>query len=396
MSSVKSVKRWFLVHKWTSLICTVFLLMLCVTGLPLIFHEEFESLEAPLAKGASSSGARASLDRIVENGLEANPDKVIRFLFWDEHQPNTVSLSLSDSVDAPPTNFKIVVMDEYTAQVLDEPNVQEGFMYTMLQLHTDMFMGIGGKLFLGLMGMLFVAAIVSGIFLYGPIMKKYDFGMIRTQRSKRLKWLDMHNLLGIVTISWASVVGLTGVVNTLSDVVLALWQQGQLAEMVAPYQNAEPLEGQLSSLDGAFETAREADVSMEPYLAAFPGTAFSSRHHYAIFVKGKTPLTERLVRPALIDAKSGNLTDMREMPWFVNALFLSQPLHFGDYGGMTLKILWALFDIVTIIVLISGLYLWFARNKALKKQMTRIVQAAGDASQAANESEILTLKNEED
>ena len=56
------------------------------------------------------------------------------------------------------------------------------------------------------------------------------------------------------------------------------------------------------------------------------------------------------------------------MPWYAKVLFLSQPLHFGDYGGLPLKIIWALFDLVTIFVLASGLYLWFARRNA---SMTR-------------------------
>lgn len=45
-------------------------------------------------------------------------------------------------------------------------------------------------------------------------------------------------------------------------------------------------------------------------------------------------------------------------------LALSQPLHFGDYGGLPLKLLWALLDLLTIVVLASGLYLWIARRKA--------------------------------
>ena len=56
--------------------------------------------------------------------------------------------------------------------------------------------------------------------------------------------------------------------------------------------------------------------------------------------------------------QTGELTDSRDLPWYVTALLVSQPLHFGDYGGMPLKILWALLDIVTIVVLGSGLYLW--------------------------------------
>ena len=121
---------------------------------------------------------------------------------------------------------------------------------------------------------------------------------------------------------------------------------------------------------------------MEPSIITYPGTAFTSKHHYAVFMKGNTPLTERIIKPALIDAKTGKLTDMRDMPWFVNALFISEPLHFGDYGGLPLKIIWALFDIATIVILSSGLYLWFARNKAPKAHINRLTK---------NETEILTV-----
>ena len=54
---------------------------------------------------------------------------------------------------------------------------------------------------------------------------------------------------------------------------------------------------------------------------------------------------------------------MAPTPWYVKTLSLSQPLHFGDYGGLPLKIVWALLDLVTIVVLGSGLYLWFARRR---------------------------------
>jgi uncharacterized iron-regulated membrane protein len=170
MSSVKQIQTWFQIHKWTSLICTAFLLMLCLTGLPLIFHEEIEELEGKphLAKQVPAGTPLAGLDRQSDNVLAKYPTKVIRYIYWDEHEPNTTAFSLSDSIDAAPENFTTVIMDDHTAEVLETPNYQEGFMYVMLQLHIDMFMGIGGKLFLGLMGLLFIAAIVSGIMLVWP------------------------------------------------------------------------------------------------------------------------------------------------------------------------------------------------------------------------------------
>jgi len=35
------------------------------------------------------------------------------------------------------------------------------------------------------------------------------------------------------------------------------------------------------------------------------------------------------------------------------------------YGGLPLKVLWAPFDLVTIVVLASGLYLWLSRRSAI-------------------------------
>jgi len=372
--NIRTAKRWFSWHKWTSLICTLFMLMLCITGLPLIFHEELDGLLEKQVVAEVPAGARKmSLDSLAVLAGKQYPAEKIRYIFWDNDDKNKIIFDLAAKPDAPPEGSRYATLNVYTGKVLDKPTT-DGIMDIILKIHMNMFLGIGGKLFLGLMGILFVIAIVSGVVLYGRIMKKYDFGMVRKYRSNRLKWLDTHNLIGIVTLTWASVVGLTGVINTLSDVVLALWQQGQLKEMVAPYAQQQPLTGELSSLDSAMATAQKAAPHMEPRIVTYPGTMFSSKHHYAVFMRGNTALTSRLLMPALVDAKTGALTDARTMPWYVNTLFLSEPLHFGDYGGMPLKIIWALFDLATIIVLITGLYLWFARRKAASHQWSRLTE----------------------
>jgi len=87
-------------------------------------------------------------------------------------------------------------------------------MNLMLRLHTDLFLGLPGYLFLGFMGLLLVASLVSGVVVYTPFMRKLDFATVRSGSSQRLKWLDLHNVLGIVTLAWVLVVGITGVINT--------------------------------------------------------------------------------------------------------------------------------------------------------------------------------------
>jgi uncharacterized iron-regulated membrane protein len=362
--NTKSLRRWGLVHKWTSLICTVFMLLLCITGLPLIFHHEIDEwlhVGVPPAQVAPGTPP-ANLDTVLANALEKAPGQVPHFIFWDRDEPSEISVSVAKSITSDIATNQIIRMDRYTGAFLDIPDFTGRFTYLMFRLHVDMFGGLPGKLFLGLMGILFCVAIISGIVVYAPSMRKLDFGAYRAKRTRVVRWLDLHNLAGILLVMWTLVVGFTGVINTWADLVLKLWQFDQLAKMTEQYKGRE-IPTKLTSLDEAVKIAIEAVPDMTPSVVAFPGTMFTSKSHYGVFLRGNTPVTSRLLKPALIDAETGKLTDTRDLPWYVSTLFLSQPLHFGDYGGMPLKILWALLDILTIVVLVTGIYLWLRRRK---------------------------------
>ena len=366
MLKPQTVRTWSFIHKWSSLVCTVFLLLLCLTGLPLIFYEEIDHLTGRHAEPADvpADTAPAPVDKIVENALTVHPGTVVQFVSFDPHEP-LVGVTTAPSVTEE-KNRSFDQFDARTGELTPAPPFDEGVMWILFKLHVDLFAGLPGMLFLGFMGLLFVASLVSGVVLYAPFMRKLEFGTVRRERGMRIRWLDLHNLLGIVTFTWAFVVGFTGVINTLSTPIVALWQHDQLAEMMAPY-TGQAAPSHFASLDQAIAAARDAAPGMEPSFIAYPGTDFSSAHHYAVFMRGATPLTSRLLRPALIDAETGSLTDMRDMPWYATLLFISQPLHFGDYGGLPMKFIWALLDIVTIVVLVSGLYLWLARRRTTER-----------------------------
>ena len=360
----RTLKSWSFVHTWSSLICTVFILLSAITGLPLLFRNEIDSFlyEGVRAQEVIAGTPPANLDEIVARGMTKAPDEHVRFLIWDHDDPNVIVLGVTKSTDSTLEANRIIRMDAHMADYLDAPVTAGRFTNIVLRLHTELLAGSPGKLFLGAMGMLFVLAIISGVVLYAPSMRKLDFGTVRRRRSSRIHWLDIHNLIGATTLVWALVVGGTGVLNTLSDLVVALWQRDQLAAMVGalgptttPVRNV--------SVQRAVDVATAALPDMAPSFVAYPGTPFSSTAHFAIFMHGRTPLTSRLLQPVLVDASTGQLTDTRKAPWYVSALLLSQPLHFGDYGGLPLRILWALLDLALIVLLTSGIYLWLVRRK---------------------------------
>jgi uncharacterized iron-regulated membrane protein len=384
-----TVRAWYLVHKWTSLVCTLFLLMLCLTGLPLIFHDEIDAAtghgpDASISRAASSGVAPEllPLDAMLAKALAARPGEVPLFMAFSNDDAS-MTITTGPAVDSRAVDMTLHQFDRVTGKAIGAaPAEGEGIMPLLLQLHTDMFLGLPGMLFLGAMGLLFVIALVSGTVLYAPFMRKLDFGTLRVRRSTRIKWLDYHNLLGIVALAWMSVVGVTGIINALVDPITGLWQANELSAMTKAYADQAPLPpARYGSLDQAMAQARKAIPGMNPQFIAFPGGKFSSKHHYAVFFQGDTPLTERLLTTALIDAETGALTDKRPMPWYFKALSLSRPLHFGDYGGIVLKILWAVLTVFTIVVLGSGIYLWLGRRRTPLDSRVREVETGGGLAQ---------------
>ena len=386
MMSGRSVKVWYLVHKWTSLVCTVFMLLLCMTGLPLIFHDEIDRLlkgERVLPPVPAGQAAK-SLDDAVAAAVAAYPGERPLYMSFDEDQP-VVNVTTGPAADATVRQMHITPIDRRSAVIIGKIE-DGGFTHVILRLHVDLFAGLPGELFLGLMGFLMFVAIVSGVVVYVPFMRRLPFGTVRSGRNRRLKWLDLHNMLGIVTLLWLSVVGLTGVINTLSTPLVAYWRFDQLAQMIAPYQG-RPVPERFASVDAAVATAMAAAPGTRPQFVAFPGVRFSSNHHYAVWLRGATPATQQLLTPALIDSQTGDLTAMASMPWYMVMLRLSQPLHFGDYGGMPMKILWAVLDLVTIVILGSGLYLWLGRGRTSIDARLRELDSGGRAGAVAEPAE---------
>jgi uncharacterized iron-regulated membrane protein len=157
-------------------------------------------------------------------------------------------------------------------------------------------------------------------------------------------------------------------INTWADLLIKYWQYDQLSALLAPYKGQATVPvSERASVQRTLTVAKERVPDSKLSFIAFPGTAFSSPHHHTVFLRGNEPLTARLLQPVLVDAKTADVTAAPQLPWYLTALLVSQPLHFGDYGGMPMQILWALLDIASIIVLGSGLYLWLNKRKTAKQ-----------------------------
>jgi uncharacterized iron-regulated membrane protein len=298
----RSVRVWKETHKWTSLVCTLFLLMLCVTGLPLIFHDEIDHVLGATVEPdvAARDATMLGFDRILEIARAARPNDVVTIVGADDEDP-IWHVYMAATITAPKADV-IVSVDGRTGRVLHVGATVRGAVTKfLLDLHSDMFLDQKGMLFLGAMGLCFLASIVSGVVIYGPFMRRLDFGTIRPRR--RSYWLDLHNLLGVVILAWTLVVGITGVINTLSQQIAMQWQRTELVAMLGPWRNA-PVPPKLASAQSAIDTALAHAPGMKVQSFAMPGSPFAGGHHYGVYLRGDQPLTSRLLKPVRRTARS--------------------------------------------------------------------------------------------
>src|SRR4051812_25846988 len=91
MAQLKSIKRWFWWHRWTSLICTLFLLLLCLTGLPLIFADEIDGwLNLTHYAEMPANTPLANVDNMIGQAKQRYPKQLLTSFFIDDDEPQVV------------------------------------------------------------------------------------------------------------------------------------------------------------------------------------------------------------------------------------------------------------------------------------------------------------------
>jgi uncharacterized iron-regulated membrane protein len=120
---------------------------------------------------------------------------------------------------------------------------------------------------------------------------------------------------------------------------------------------------EVSTIDAAVASAEAGQPGRRWSFVTFPGAELASPRHFTVLLLGGDGLEKRMFTLALVDAKDPSVVIHRQLPWYLRALLISQPLHFGDYGGLAMRLLWTVFTIAVIGLAGSGVYVFFAGRK---------------------------------
>ncbi len=166
---IQALKKWAWIHKWTSLVCTVFLLVICLTGLLLVFSDEIDHWATPRTYEAlPADSPTVSIDRLTGIGRQMYPGQIVSAVSLSMTRSHSLRLDGSllgstqgRSKDRALHPFRLPHSED-SGTVQTTGTAPRRFHGRRGGLHEDLFIGLPGELFLGFMALLFVAAIVSG------------------------------------------------------------------------------------------------------------------------------------------------------------------------------------------------------------------------------------------
>jgi len=368
-----------------------FLLMSCVTGLPLIFADEINHyLMEPRQESQvrTSSPQGVSVDGMIAESHRLHPKQQIANIAIDDDRQKIVITMMPTwgsfaEIRRNSEQVRALEFDRNTGLLLRETGRSTAgrsrVVSILLELHGGLFAGILGGFLLGIVALLFLTAIITGAILYGPFRKKMGFGDVRSGGTARIGWLDTHNLLGVVLCVWLIGIASTGFLNEMALPLFAFWERSEVRHLVGPWQHESVRpQVELGSAQSALDAVKRALPQNAPVDVLFPGGPVGTPRHYVVVTRGTTSIKKQMLTPVLVDTQTSQVTVVANLPWYLQMLEIARPLHYGNYGGLPLKVIWAIFDLMMIGLLITGFFLW--RSKASAQSATRRVAGARKAA----------------
>jgi uncharacterized iron-regulated membrane protein len=357
-----TVKRGLAAHAAIGLLAGALLYIVCLSGTLLVFYEEWQRFEQAPPPQMTEIAPEAA-----QRGMEA--------LMATEHgKPPTTHFYVDMPLEELPTTR--VITDTQSMHIdaagnlagpeqIEWANFLYGLHYT---LNIPVAEGLVGITLVGIVGMLMIALAISGVIAHPKIFR--DAFRLRTRHSGGVALSDWHNRLSVWTLPFALAIAITGSVIGLATVTATAmaerWYGGDIEAVYATLFGAEgepdPAPAPLPNVAAAlgYMAANHPDARITYVTVHEPGTAGQRiqvvAEHPRRLIFGEYYLFDAAGRfqgtAGLADGELGR-----------QAAASNYDLHFGNYGGLPVKIVYALFGLALTVVSATGVYIWLGKRR---------------------------------
>jgi len=230
-------------------------------------------------------------------------------------------------------------------------------------------MGEGGRDFLALMCALSVVSIVTGIYLYLPMMKNLAFGA-RRRKSSRLFWSDWHKLTSVFAGTWAVVMCVSGIFIVLYSVGMRDYHRTAHSIAAEHFAAQEQRAEMIPSADALAQV--QASYPHKDVISMRLPAGADGYYIFQIADPGVRATDFALGEHAYLPAGGGEPLFVPVSPWLTMAPFFLN-IHIHNHDVPAEKIFWGLLILMTAAMIVTGIVLWLTRWR-------NIVSAAAEAA----------------
>lgn len=369
---------WFALHGWFALPIWGFLALVCISGTLCVISEEITWLISPEVRAHKpDANVEISYQLVVASVKSRYPGAEIQSIQFT--QPYIASLI---RISLPNGDSRRLHVNQYTGDIQGEKN-GTGFRGFILSLHGWLLFPWHNDYNLGwylvtALSIPLLGSIISGLIVFKHFYRLILHPTLRVSRGSRIFWGDVHRLIAAWSIWFAIIISVSG----LWFLVQGILDQNQIkiypdkirlnSESVAEKKFTQ----ENISLDDVVSKAKVLFPALKITYIEFPEAPsdtlmIQGEKRFSLLRGTANTINFNPHDGSLVANRSaGDLSLIQLMP------VLLMPLHFGDFAGLTSKLIWFFFGSLTSMLVCSGFVIWIKRTFHTTKRTLNIISYA--------------------
>ncbi|MCS7012268.1 MAG: PepSY-associated TM helix domain-containing protein [Chloroherpetonaceae bacterium] len=346
----------FSLHSWLGVFAGTFMIVIGLTGSLIVFSDELNELIYREQAFIVPEGEPKSFDALLSALYQQYPDaKVLRLTKSDSpKKAYTAVMQLGKE-------RLYTYLNPYTGKVTGQIEVHSRLTNWLLRLHFTLLMRPFGDGIVALVGFCFIGLSLTGLWIQRKSLFSVYTKPIRWKAGTKVASHDFHLLIGSASVLFCLVMSITGFYMMLYIFDPEWWQRQFVAR--SSEQKSQPIVLSLST-DSLMNVARGLISDFEPKSLILPqnekapirvlGYATSSNPFYnelSSYVNFKQDGTVLKVQ----DIRTASFSEKADM--------MLRSIHFGQFGGIFVKIIYSLGGFTPAILSVTGLVLWWKRRR---------------------------------
>jgi len=365
---VKNRLIWLKIHLYLALICGFFFALLGLSGSISVYREELDGLLNPRLVIEQPQGSYQSLDKIMSAVKTAHPQ---RYGSWTLEMPQSPYGMMTAWYEKPrETYFELyaplmVSVNPYTAEVVASRFWGQTITTWIADCHTQLQFGNLGWQTVGVLGVMLVISVVTGLTLWWPGWRGIGQALkINVNAGVMQLNFDSHRLLGLLAAPALLLLASTGVLLSYPGILESLAGASGMAhgetgrEIVStaiPNNHPTSLEAAEFVARGAFPKSVLRRVT----------TPAGDTGIYRINLRQPDEINQRHPFTTVwIDRWSGQTREVRNPASFSSGQTVATwiwPLHTGEALGSKGRLAWFIAGQSLFLLYVTGMVRWLSR-----------------------------------